>query len=551
MPMDPDVEEELCRRIAQDVAPSIRRMWLNLQGWAQEHGHPKPTYWQVYRFVNEVPAERLAAYRNGSRSAVADTMHHPPVPADYTHHVWSLDEMEVPVWIRSYDRRARMWIAIVVALVLIICNRSRAIVGYHVADPKRRGKKSGFDSDNVLAALLSAMLPELAPPSCQQYAGYRPEVLQWDKAAQHEAMLETVEKSGIYVPDLPGRTPYPRGKVERPVDTLKALCSEIRGYKRKWLPLTDKVTKNPKATRSESVATSFRETTKIPIEVEDLHTYEALCEEIDRKVMRVYNEVETHRILGTTPEIGYHENFDRALARSGRDALYILEPDTGVSTKGILSHRNVEFYLESQGREVPHGTQVRFRPDPLLRGVFIEAFGEDDLFCMPSEQWARQHNATDVARDRGAKARDYSAEGEAAREELRREEIGQEGAQRADGELDRLTAPADQQWEAAQKRKRNRKDATQLALDLTRSAPIATTAPTAAETAAVPEPGVDKPATPATQKSASKKSKKKSASTTTEGGHLRVAEGGGQGGEDDLPPWLVHDPGSLIRVVNE
>ncbi len=556
VPMGDVVEAEICQRLADDRHPSIRKMWLSVQGWAQERGHPKPSYWQVYRFVNEVPAERIAAYRNGSRAAVADTMHHPPVPADYTHQIWSLDEMDVPVWIRQFDRQSKRWIAVVVSMVLVLCNRSRAIVGYYVADPKRRGKTSGFDSTDVLVALLGAMLPELAPPACRTFSGHRPEVLRWDKAQQHVSMLEDVERSGIYVPDLPGRTPYPRGKVERPVDTLKALCSEITGYKWKWLPLTDRVTKNPKATRSEAVATNFRERTKIPIEVEELHTYERLCEEIDRKVIAVYNEELTHRKLGTQPEIAYHENFDRALVRNGRDALYILSPKTGVVRKGNLEHLNTDFYIESQGREVPHQTQVRYRPDPLLRGIFVEAFGENDIFCMPAEEWARLHNGSDVARDRAATARQYSDEGERAREDLRRKRIGEEAARRADGELERRTAAADERWEKAQARKREKRDSAQIALDLRMDGvddmPSEALPPPSAPPAEAPKKPPKKTPKKRRRKSSSATSKSSKEGVKASEPKLVVSDGGGDlEADDELPAWLVHDPRSLIRVVNE
>lgn len=68
------------------------------------------------------------------------------------------------------------WASFKPSVVVIQDYCSRAIVGYHVADPSRRSgltadSRPGIDKDELLAALLSTAMPDIAPAACRAYAG--------------------------------------------------------------------------------------------------------------------------------------------------------------------------------------------------------------------------------------------------------------------------------------------------------------------------------------------------------------------------------------------
>jgi transposase InsO family protein len=461
-------------------AGSVMELSRRLETFARSRGLEPLSYAKVRRLFQAInPAERAAASQ-GSRAARADTMVHSTYPADYAHEVWGFDAMTAPVWIRVFQKEEKRWIPVKVDVVLIIDYRTRVIVGYHVVDPSRRGKTSGYDHLDVLATLSNAAFPELAPEACRDFAGHLPKTLRWDRiAAQRAMMASLIREVKLDIPEMPGYTPWSRGRIERPVDTLKKLCSPIKGYADKWI-VAEGAKEDPRTTRTKAGGTMVRTPTRLPIALMDLHTVESFQEEFDRLVIQPYNYEREHSRLGMTPEVAYRRDFDSSKARSGRDLLAVVHPQVCSVTKEGLVHRGVPFTAHHQGSVLPVGEQVMFRPDPMLRCLFAEAWGETVLL-QTKEEWARQVDAEAFAKAQAAEARLYADEAAAVREAHRQKVLGPDGVARADAALRKSTAG-----------KRRRKAQTPNEADAA-AVPVAAPA-SAPRTPAVPAPTAPRPA---------------------------------------------------------
>lgn len=428
--LHPEVIAFIERRIATTEDLSTRRLTQDAARYAREEGWPVPSVHAVRRYMEDADPALIAALRHGSRSAILDGMVSGTVPTDAPHHSWTLDEATLPIKVRVWDRLTKIWRVVKPDVVSIIDNHSRAMVSWHIADPGRRGRKAGFDKDDVLATLWSAAIPELAPDSTRDFAGFLPQTLRWDRAPVHRPLVEYLEERGVRVPLLPGQMPKARGRVERPVDTIKALCNDITGYEGRW-QVAEETTKDGRTARTNASAGRERVSAKMTIAADDLLTIEELRKVFDEKVIRRYNSVEEHTRLGTTPENAYFESFNEKYLRPGRDVLGWSDPVYNTVTKEGLVHRGVTFAPEVNQEPFKLGDRIEFRPDPLLRGVFVQHQGHP-VFIQTKQEWARTNDPEEFARKQRGIARFYSDLGHEIREQHRFEVLGPDGIARAE-----------------------------------------------------------------------------------------------------------------------
>lgn len=435
-PFDPKVRDYLTERLLLQEFSSLNQLLRDAEEYAAAEGLEAPTYAMVRRFVYSFdPAEEEAA-RSGSRAAVTRAMPKSTVPADEPHQIWTLDEMCLPVWMRAYHPHDRQWVAVKPWVVLVADNYSRAILSYLLVPPYEQGAKISYTADHILATLLSAALPELAPEETAPYAGYLPEVLRWDKHSTHKNLRGDLRQNGIQVPQLPGLEPHRRGSIERLVSTLKDFCTPIPGAAAHTEPIGPQLTEDPKKRRTRAAAGGGTRRAKKEVAVGDLLRYEDLVAELGKRV-RAYNEEHEHRMLGTTPDVAYHRKLEKKNARNGRDAVLLIEGRMLTCTKAGIEFRDTRFAWESGGQELQLRQQVHCRPDPLLRGMFVETDDGRTLFLETLEEWAKKADDVAVSRAQRRKAREASDRAAAARRRKVEEDFGPGAPERAEHELEK------------------------------------------------------------------------------------------------------------------
>jgi hypothetical protein len=123
-------------------------------------GEKPPRYQRVRDQLGRLDAHLIRSVaRHGKRTGLADGIVHGAVRAERAHEVWELDEMELPIWIKTYSPKLNTHVAVQPSVCLVIDCASRVIVGYYIADPLARGVLSKMDRWDVKAALVSAMFP--------------------------------------------------------------------------------------------------------------------------------------------------------------------------------------------------------------------------------------------------------------------------------------------------------------------------------------------------------------------------------------------------------
>jgi hypothetical protein len=386
-----------------------------------------PSYHQVHaRFAAAGRLKRSAA-RHGSKAGIVDAVAHGRVAARATHDVWALDELKMPVWAGVYSDLLGRFVSVRADIVLIIDLRSTFPVGWYIADPSNRLDENGdlpdggFNSDDVLAALLSAACPELAPPSTRAGAGYLPSRLRWDNASAHKTLHETLKGAEIEIDArrIPKRQAFSNGGAEKPVDTLKKWCAGMWGHIDDFMP-TDQIRKHSARLGSQrslmAGSTSGRPTRKQPIEPDQLMSPKELAEAFDKVVYR-YGHVHERPLFRMTAISRYRQQMRRDMPRRGRDLLRLLKPKTTVvTTEGIrhyAKNREYRYTAVVDNAILMVDTPVTYLADPVNRGIFVAAHNK--LHFLEHEPSPDEVLATRMARSRTAVARTLSDRAETHR----------------------------------------------------------------------------------------------------------------------------------------
>lgn len=393
--------------VLSQMYPSLPLLYEDLIKWAKQQVPelPVPSLQVVRARFDSFDLAALSAARHGRRAARADSIVKSSVPTDYPHQIWTLDELEAPIWIKTVHPISGRLVSVRPFVILIVDNHSRAILAAHVCEPFKGGAVTvGFDSEDVLGAFFSAVFRELALESCKAFTGYLPQDVRLDSAKQHNALKVLLRKHRIGAANLEIRAPWSRGNIEALIGRFKDLCYEIPGHMSWSLP-ADQLRQDQREARSVAAATTARIRRRAVIAVEDLLSLEEFRERLE-VVVRRYNTKE-HRILGVSPETRYQNDLRSHELRPASDALFMLEPVVLTVGATGIEHRNKKFMPIAGGVRLAVGTQVLCRPDPLRRGLFAEIDGAT-YFLPESIAWAREQSAADVVREQKAIAADYS-----------------------------------------------------------------------------------------------------------------------------------------------
>lgn len=444
--LDPRLLEHLLDLIR--IRPGARLTYYlsDLEEIAAEFGLPRPTLHMVESVYRSIDPAELAVARHGAKAGMADAMQRATIPTSRPHEVWTLDELQIPVWIKAYDPARRRLVSVQPFAVVIVDNHSRVVVAFHVVPPFGSGATVGYSSADILGAFYSAALPDLAPPSLRRFSGFLCDTLRMDNHATHTGLREILEANGVNVPDLPVQTPYSRGLIERLVGSVKGICEDIRGHEASWLP-ADQVEENPSRTRSAAAATLDRVARKTIIAVEDLYDVDELTAQLLTRLEKYHER--PHRILRRAPVAVYLERLRREESRPGIDALRWLPVVRLQVGRGRIEHRNRVFAARVAGRTLRHGAQVTCRAEPLGRGLYLMQRGVP-WFLRPLDEEARYIDPGRFAEDQREAAAAISQSAEDAHRRRLETQAGEDAALRAEVEMRVSIAEAKQ-------RKRERK----------------------------------------------------------------------------------------------
>lgn len=443
-PLNGPFERHVAQALDEGSDKSARELHRECKEIAQARGLKAPTLYAVNKRVRRGYRLKRAAARHGSRAGEIDGLPHGRVLARAVHDVWSLDELEFPVWVRVAFRNA--WVSVLCMIVLIIDHRSTAVVGWHLVDPEGRLDEDGEQlngaarEEDVLAALLSAASLDLAPDSCVDFAGHLPLNLRWDNHKAHHSLAKKLHDFGVNVDVhfIRKRRAISNGAAENRVGTLKRWTKGIRGHVDRYIP-TDQVKNEAAANQSMnrtalSGGTGDRRTERRPIRPADLMDVYELRDEFNR-IVRRYNYEHVNRVFNATANDLYFRNLPPHLPRNGLDLLAVIEPeDTMVTDDGILhfaNNRQYQFETIVDGSILLLDTTVVYRPDPLLRGIFVERHHKHH-FVPPTP--TKTERALEIARNQVAVSRRLSDVGKDARKARMWAEIGEEATAAAEEE---------------------------------------------------------------------------------------------------------------------
>jgi len=370
------------------------------------------------------------------------------VPVEYPHHIWTLDEMDGPNWIKALNPQTGQLESVRPKVILVVDNHSRVILACYACQPFKEGETTvSFDSEDVLGTFFAAAFRELACEPCKPFTGFLPKAVRMDAAKQHNRTKTLLCKHGVDAKSLEVGAPWERGSIESLIGRFSDLCYDIAGHVNWSLP-ADRVKENQHHIRSVAAATTLRAKRKAIIPVEDLLTVAEYQNELER-VVRRYNS-KKHRALGTSPEVKYHNDLRTSALRPASDALSMLEPVTLTVGKAGIEHRNRKFVPIVGGLRLAVGTHVVCRPDPLRRGIFA-LIDNRYYFFEEAVAWSRQQHAADVVREQKAIAAHYSEVAEAALDRQVKERLRRlkQGRKQVVGDVSLDWADAEQSTEVA------------------------------------------------------------------------------------------------------
>lgn len=430
--------------------------WRELNGWIEEEKLGDPLgYDQFKGMVHRIGRGPRTGAGFGSRAGELFGTFHATVACAFTHDIWTCDAFDAP-WInRVLIPEHGIWVFIRPSIIVVEDYKSGATIGYWVSDPSRRRTDkgeiatTGFDKDDVIAALLCAAMSELATPATVGLGGRLCRQIRWDRhqVNEHlrrilqevaaELMIEgdsffgedeqpevteivhadgRVEHTLIDNPKLPPRRPKNRGRVEGTNRILADMCAGMRGHLDFEVPApmwNDETWK-----RTTGAAIGLVAPQRIPVAIENVPLLEESREEFDRVVDRRNNL--RNRRTGDTPRVR-HARFMPPRARRGDDLLAVLETRSAfVGSHGIeVFHDDISTLFEpvitGAGMRYELDAQVTFKVDPFYRYLFVRPKGEARTYLLPPKDtyWSDEDAATRAARQQSAAARAASDEGKA------------------------------------------------------------------------------------------------------------------------------------------
>jgi hypothetical protein len=297
------------------------------------------------------------------------------IPAKRPHDVWTLDESELPIYVRAFNPATGAEQVVKPQIVLVMDHFSRTILSAHlvpafgdIGDGLGQRNSAAAWTEDILGAVWSAAMPQVAPPATQSFAGYLPRVLRMDNANTHRELRDDFTQLGIRVPSLPAYQPDARGDIERLFRTLKSVLPDVPGLTQHFF-VADTATEHPRERRSRNVAVG-RATNRQPIAIKDLLTIPQLRPHLDQLVFEYNNR--PHRGLGRiSPRQAYLSHLPaRAELRAGTDLLSTAFWHAVTLQRGGLIVANQRFRTVDPVEMPAADTVCNLVMDPLRRGVW-------------------------------------------------------------------------------------------------------------------------------------------------------------------------------------
>ena len=395
----------------------IKRLHLSAKKFDCAAQMPKED--ALRRIVNEGRGGvvKHASQLHGRRAATVDGIPHGTLPYTSTHDCWTEDELVMPIWIGMYSERLRRWRSTLLFLILVIDYASRAVVAFHLCDPRRRlpkGKEvfSGLDADDLTAAFLKAACPELAPACLRDFAGSLPRHARMDGPNVHRAwveMFDTLIPTHVHL--LGDYRPYRNGLHERAGGTIKdqfaALFADVQGHTNSYVP-TDRIGQEQRAARSQAAATTDRVRRKTSILPENLLRISEVEEVLLPRLITLYNDERPHAAHGMTPRAAFMSNLPRAHDRiPGTNLVRALPIQSLAVQRGSFQIERTRgdrriihrFAAEIDRRMLRVGDVVDAHVHPLTRCIWVIDGPDRRLVHIPSAvESAQQTKASHVAK---------------------------------------------------------------------------------------------------------------------------------------------------------
>jgi transposase InsO family protein len=437
----PSLEAMVRDAIERGVAVNVSELHKNVRDVAKAQDLPQPSYDAIHRRIVEAGVAVRSGSRYGARAAELDGFPHGSVVAKYAHDVWALDEFDLPLYLRIWSKMKNSWVSALLSVVLIIEVCTGAVIGYHVCNPTRRtsedGKEvnGGFDSDDVLATILSAAFAALGSDATYEFAGYLPTCLRWDNAKPHKKLEAMLKEAGVRVKYSRKRRPADNGAAEARVKMAKQLLSGVKGHVDMYLP-TDQVTQ-PEINLSRARATMAGYTQEglprvLPIHPEQLLSIEEILPILEAAVRR-YNTTRKIARLKTTPAHAYQQKKRPGRERNVEKLVSELPVNSvTVTGDGIehVSEGNRQRYLPMWGGKLVLRDQlVTYHPDPLSRCIWVRDENKRVLL-LPQVEPDEKLGKT-LALSTSAAARMISDAADIRSQNHLKAEIGAEGVQKA------------------------------------------------------------------------------------------------------------------------
>lgn len=448
-----DAQVEVVRQVAGQVGlGNLAHLTKLVNAVFTERGLPPLSKYRLTRALRLIGLAALTADRQGSRAAVLDAMPRGTYPTRYTHDAWHLDEGDPRIWSRVFCRWCGQWVSAREQAIIVKDHRSGAWLRVHLADASRRVDPetncchtTGFDSDDVLACLLSVARPELAAPGFEELAGYLPGRLRWDNAKAHqklvtdilnpmalklaealeldeeddESPVEDEELAPMRTEFIPVRRPDLNGSVERAMQTLKDWTVAARGHVDLVIP-EDQLKPGLDLGRHRSqvaTSTSERQPRLKVVPVMSLPTHDEL-QEVLHEVGRRYNTEHVSRRHGMPPLFAARKHMPPR-ARKGTDLVRALPLSTHtVQRDGIVVQRGgvrIEYDSVHNGIPLPPGAPADVYVDPYQRVLWLEQ-GRYVVTLKPKTERAAEQDPADLAGGMNDFARRASDEAEVRRD---------------------------------------------------------------------------------------------------------------------------------------
>lgn len=327
------------------------------------------------RIVASIPLLEVAAARHGRRAAVIDHALKSTIPTRFAHDVWTLDETELPIYVRAFNPASRTEEVVKPHVVVVADHHTKVIVGYQLVPAfgdtadglGTRTSATAIEAD-ILAAVWSAALRDLAPACTAPFAGHLPRAVRMDNIASHGAARQLLLSIGVEVPPLPPYVPNARGDIERLIQTFQKSLPDVQGLTSRFF-IADHAREHPGYRRSRNVGVG-RTSVRAPIALADLLTLEQLRPELERVIQKFHES--PHAGLGElTPQHAYHQHQPPTVARrAGADVLRVAERRVvTMRPAGVVVNR--QRFRTVDAADMPAmGATCQVVIDPIRRGAW-------------------------------------------------------------------------------------------------------------------------------------------------------------------------------------